>query len=256
MKPSVVVTAADLDKIGTRVPEFYTGDLFCPVGKTPLYMGQPVGAVDLRDVRRLRSGAARAARRDLRASSAKKPAQSRCRTTARIVSRAWPAQRRTRPTSIRRSWLAGSARDASRARHFRCGRRCRKGHRALLRQGRGLWRTDPRELAAKNPNLWCWIASSRPSPSIRCFSSRKPASPGTTRTAEPRTGARRAVALRGGGIDRVSARQGQRPLQAGNINAQFAYVGGGFGGTGPHAIRAVRRAGGDVLSRPSRPAGA
>ena len=43
MKPSVVVTSADLDKIGTRVPEFYTGDLFCPVGKTPLYLGQPVG---------------------------------------------------------------------------------------------------------------------------------------------------------------------------------------------------------------------
>ena len=42
MKPSMVVTSADLEKIGTRVPEFYTGDLFCPVGKTPLYMGQPV----------------------------------------------------------------------------------------------------------------------------------------------------------------------------------------------------------------------
>src|SRR5450756_326043 len=42
MKHSVVVTAADLEKIGTRVPEFYTGDLFCQVGKTPLYMGQPV----------------------------------------------------------------------------------------------------------------------------------------------------------------------------------------------------------------------
>jgi CO/xanthine dehydrogenase Mo-binding subunit len=41
-KPSVVVTAADLDKIGTRVPEFYTGDLFCPIGTTPIYMGQPV----------------------------------------------------------------------------------------------------------------------------------------------------------------------------------------------------------------------
>jgi CO/xanthine dehydrogenase Mo-binding subunit len=42
MKPSVVVTAADLEKIGTRVPEFYTGDLFCPVGETPLYLGQAV----------------------------------------------------------------------------------------------------------------------------------------------------------------------------------------------------------------------
>jgi CO/xanthine dehydrogenase Mo-binding subunit len=42
LKPTVVVTAADLDKIGTRVPDFYTGDLFCPIGQTPLYMGQPV----------------------------------------------------------------------------------------------------------------------------------------------------------------------------------------------------------------------
>ena len=42
LKPSVVVTAADLDRIGTQVPEFYAGDLFCPVGKTPLYLGQPV----------------------------------------------------------------------------------------------------------------------------------------------------------------------------------------------------------------------
>src|SRR5258705_10246494 len=42
MKPSVVVTAADLERIGIRVPEFYAGDLFCSVGKTPLYLGQPV----------------------------------------------------------------------------------------------------------------------------------------------------------------------------------------------------------------------
>jgi CO/xanthine dehydrogenase Mo-binding subunit len=42
-KPSVVVTAVDLEKAGTRVPEFYAqGDLLCPVGLTPLYLGQPV----------------------------------------------------------------------------------------------------------------------------------------------------------------------------------------------------------------------
>src|SRR3954463_5719275 len=35
-KPSVVVTAEDLAKIGARVPEFYKGDLFCPIGKTPI----------------------------------------------------------------------------------------------------------------------------------------------------------------------------------------------------------------------------
>ncbi|MFZ1882499.1 MAG: molybdopterin cofactor-binding domain-containing protein [Rhodoplanes sp.] len=41
-KPSVVVTADDLTRIGARVPEFYAGDLLCPPGKTPLYLGQPV----------------------------------------------------------------------------------------------------------------------------------------------------------------------------------------------------------------------
>src|SRR5205085_2204449 len=42
MKPAVVVTAADLEKAGTRVPEFNAGDLFCPLGQTPIYLGQPV----------------------------------------------------------------------------------------------------------------------------------------------------------------------------------------------------------------------
>lgn len=42
MKPTVVVTAAEIDGIGLTVPAYYTGDLFCPLGKTPLYMGQPV----------------------------------------------------------------------------------------------------------------------------------------------------------------------------------------------------------------------
>ncbi len=40
-RPSVVVTAADLDRTGVRVPEFYAGNLLCPVGETPLYLGQP-----------------------------------------------------------------------------------------------------------------------------------------------------------------------------------------------------------------------
>jgi len=41
LKPSVVVTADDLVRAGTRVPEFYAGDLLCPIGKTPQYLGQP-----------------------------------------------------------------------------------------------------------------------------------------------------------------------------------------------------------------------
>ena len=42
LRPDAIVTADDLARIGARVPEFYAGDLLCPVGKTPLYLGQPV----------------------------------------------------------------------------------------------------------------------------------------------------------------------------------------------------------------------
>jgi len=43
MKPSAVVTAAEIAKIGARAPQFYAdGDLLCPLGRTPTYMGQPV----------------------------------------------------------------------------------------------------------------------------------------------------------------------------------------------------------------------
>jgi CO/xanthine dehydrogenase Mo-binding subunit len=41
-KPSVVVEAADVERVGIQVPDFYAGDLFCPIGKTPHYLGQPV----------------------------------------------------------------------------------------------------------------------------------------------------------------------------------------------------------------------
>ncbi len=49
LTPAVVVTAADLARIGARVPEFYAGDLFCPVGRTPLYLGQPVALLIFED---------------------------------------------------------------------------------------------------------------------------------------------------------------------------------------------------------------
>ncbi len=42
LKPSGVVTAADLAGAGIRVPAFFEDDLFCPAGKTPLYLGQPL----------------------------------------------------------------------------------------------------------------------------------------------------------------------------------------------------------------------
>src|SRR3977135_1156651 len=41
-KPPEAVTAAERVAAGPRVPKFYAGDLFCPVGRTPIYLGQPV----------------------------------------------------------------------------------------------------------------------------------------------------------------------------------------------------------------------
>jgi CO/xanthine dehydrogenase Mo-binding subunit len=49
LKPSVVITAEDLARIGTRVPEFYAGDLFCPLRKTPLFLGQAVALLIFED---------------------------------------------------------------------------------------------------------------------------------------------------------------------------------------------------------------
>ncbi|HET7123920.1 MAG TPA: molybdopterin cofactor-binding domain-containing protein, partial [Bradyrhizobium sp.] len=49
LKPAVAVTAADLARTGIRVPKFYAGDLLCPVGKTPLYLGQPVALLIFED---------------------------------------------------------------------------------------------------------------------------------------------------------------------------------------------------------------
>ncbi|MGX1099515.1 CO/xanthine dehydrogenase Mo-binding subunit [Amorphus sp. MBR-141] len=40
--PNEVVTAADVARAGLTVPAFYAGDLMCPEGETPLYLGQPV----------------------------------------------------------------------------------------------------------------------------------------------------------------------------------------------------------------------
>ena len=66
LKPSVVVDRGRARaQAGTRVPEFYAGDLFCPVGKTPLYLGQPVALLIFEKFDAFRSGAAGAARRRL-----------------------------------------------------------------------------------------------------------------------------------------------------------------------------------------------
>ena len=48
-KPAAIVAADDLVWMPIRVPEFYAGDLFCPAGKTPLYLGQPIALLIFED---------------------------------------------------------------------------------------------------------------------------------------------------------------------------------------------------------------
>ena len=114
-QPSVVVTADDLQRVGTRVPDYYAGDLLCPTGKTPLYLGQPVALLlfatfDAFDQARLAFRD-----RDPAEASATKPVRWCYRTTAPGGSRVWRATHRMRPTSTPRSRKAGSAPVFSRA---------------------------------------------------------------------------------------------------------------------------------------------
>src|SRR4029453_4034860 len=52
LAPDKVVLAADLAAAKITVPDFYAGDLLCPAGKTPLYLGQPVALLIWNDFAR------------------------------------------------------------------------------------------------------------------------------------------------------------------------------------------------------------
>ena len=52
LAPDRVVLAGDLAAAKITVPDFYAGDLLCPAGKTPLYLGQPVALLVWNDFAR------------------------------------------------------------------------------------------------------------------------------------------------------------------------------------------------------------
>lgn len=52
LAPDRVVLAADLAAASITVPPFYAGDLLCPQGKTPLYLGQPLALLIWNDFAR------------------------------------------------------------------------------------------------------------------------------------------------------------------------------------------------------------
>ena len=141
------------------------------------------GAADLRAFRRVRSGAARVARRDLRevrrGDRPHRGAQLRCLP---LHARGGPDARRAR-----RLFADPGRLDQSRA-HPGFGASgvvaARQADAGQLRQGRPSTasRSGPSS-PPRTPRSWCSIASSRRSRSTRCSSSPKPASPGSAATA-------------------------------------------------------------------------
>ena len=121
---------------------------------------------------------------------------------------------------------------------FREQRPCRSGSRCRSRTGADYAKgaTYGEEIRAelareRSRPCWCSTANSRPSPSTRCSSSPNAASPGTTPAARTSSScsacsrrSRRRSASRS-----CSARRA-RAFKPARINAQFAYIGGGFGG--------------------------
>ena len=142
LQPSVVVTAADLARTGIRVPEYYAGDLLCPVGKTPLYLGQPVALLIFEDFDTFDQ--ARLVLRDATFAKFGEETDPSIRrpTTAPFASLASAARLPRRPTSSRRSRTAGLAPAVSRTPGGRYGRDSRFDRTSLCRSRRS-WRADP-----------------------------------------------------------------------------------------------------------------
>lgn len=105
-KPSAVVTADDLARARIRSPAFYAGDLLCPVGKTPLYLGQPVALLMFAEFEPSTGRAWRSAMVPFFA-LAPRPVRCRWAITGLGASRALLVRPRIPPTSIPRSMRVG-----------------------------------------------------------------------------------------------------------------------------------------------------
>ncbi len=90
--PDRAVLAEDLVKAGITVPPFYAGDLLCPSGKTPLYLGQPAALLIWTDFARfaLAKRAIRSARGVFRFGAQTGPVDEKPYAAARFVRVAGP----------------------------------------------------------------------------------------------------------------------------------------------------------------------
>src|SRR5712692_437728 len=93
LAPDRVVLADDLAKAAITVPSFYAGDLLCPAGKTPLYLGQPVALLIWNDFARfaLAKRAIQLARGVLRFGAQTGPVAEKPYAAARFVRVAGPS---------------------------------------------------------------------------------------------------------------------------------------------------------------------
>ena len=173
LKPSVVVTAEDLARIGTRVPEFFAGDLFCPLRKTPLYLGQPIALLIFEEFDAFDQ--ARLALRDA--------------TVVKYGEETGPV---TRPpyAAFRFTRIAGATPDAPDV--YSPVKNGWVSPGVYQDTGHPIWARLPIRITAKRfatslprtiPRIWCLSASSKRNRWTRCFSSRRAAFPGTTRAA-------------------------------------------------------------------------
>src|SRR5262249_44922118 len=135
-----------------------------------------------------------------------------------------------RPMFTRRSRTVWSAPNTSRIRNSRYGHRSRCRGRSPTPRPRPTASRSALNLRPATRPFWCWTANSRTHPTTLCFLSRNAASPGTTRAKNlelvlgvqsPFENAEAIAFLLG------EASAAFKPTR---INAQFAYVGGGFGG--------------------------
>ncbi len=92
LAPDRIVLAEDLATAGITVPAFYAGDLLCPRGKTPLYLGQPAALLIWNDFARfaLAKQALRSAARVLRFGAQTGPVAGQPYGAARFVRVAGP----------------------------------------------------------------------------------------------------------------------------------------------------------------------
>ena len=226
LKPSRVVTAADLATAGIRVPAFYKGDLFCPVGKTPLYLGQPLALLIFEQF-----DAFDQARLALRDPSCVNYGKETGPVAGRALRLASLRARRRRDARCAGCLFAdagrlGGAAQFPERRHSGLGAGQPAGHRPTRRPRSTASRSAPGSPRTIRTN-WCSTASSRRNPIDPMFLEPEGGIAwydGRGKSARAR--GRRAVAAGGRGVGRLSARRRARRLQA---------------GADPHAFRASRR---------------